>query len=308
MNASQKEYVNRINKVVDYIERNLNGELNLVTLSSIAHFSPFHFHRIFTLITGETLNTFIKRLRLEKSAHFLINDDEMTISDIAFTCGFNSTPVFCRSFKAYFNESAGDFRKQRRKKLSKIYQTDRKDGQVSETSIAYFSNHDQLKKWRLMMKNKNIEVKQMSALDLVYCRHVGQFDRISLAYDKLFRWAGPRGLLRFPETKTVTVYHDDPNITDIEKLRQSACITVNEEVKTEGEIGNMHLDGGKFIVGSFEISAMEFGDAWNAVCLWMAEKGYQPRDAYPYELYHNDHNEHPERKFILDICMPVKEL
>jgi len=40
------------------------------------------------------------------------------------------------------------------------------------------------------------------------------------------RWAGPRGLLQFPKTKTLGVYHDDPEITDPSRLRSSACITV----------------------------------------------------------------------------------
>ncbi len=65
----------------------------------------------------------------------------------------------------------------------------------------------------------NIAVKEMPAMDLIYCRHLGQFDQIGGAYEKLFKWAGPRGLLRFPETKTLTVYHDDPKVVDIEKLQ-----------------------------------------------------------------------------------------
>jgi len=42
------------------------------------------------------------------------------------------------------------------------------------------------------------------------------------------------------------------------------------------------------------------------MCRWVAQSGYQPADASPYELYHNNHEEHPEKKFIVDICIPVK--
>jgi AraC family transcriptional regulator len=62
---------------------------------------------------------------------------------------------------------------------------------------------------------KNITVKEMPAMDLIYCQHAGAFDQIGWAYEKLFKWAGPRGLLRFPETKILTVYHDDPKVVDI---------------------------------------------------------------------------------------------
>jgi AraC family transcriptional regulator len=40
------------------------------------------------------------------------------------------------------------------------------------------------------------------------------------------QWAGSRELLSNPNVKTVTVYHDDPNVIKIENVRQSACITV----------------------------------------------------------------------------------
>ena len=46
MNKYQKEYIHRVNRVVDYIEDNINEQLSLQKVSEIAHFSPFHFHRI----------------------------------------------------------------------------------------------------------------------------------------------------------------------------------------------------------------------------------------------------------------------
>ena len=77
---------------------------------------------------------------------------------------------------------------------------------------------------------------EMLPMDLIYCRHVGQYDQIGGAYEKLFKWADPRGLLCFPETKTLTVYQDDLKVVDIEKLRQSACITVDEVQTSQGTI------------------------------------------------------------------------
>ena len=154
----------------------------------------------------------------------------------------------------------------------------------------------------------NIEVKEMPALDLIYVRHTGAYDQIEAAYEKLFSWAGPRGLIKSSETKTVSVYHDDPKVTDIEKIRQSACIVVDKDTKTEGEVGKMTVDSGKYAVGRFEIGVEGFSKAWDTMCHWLSESGYQPSDGNPYELYHNDHTQHPERKFILDICIPVKPL
>ena len=69
--AYRKEYILRINKAVDYIEKNLDNELSLEKISSAANFSKFHFHRIFAAFTRETLNNYIKRRRLEKEKYVL---------------------------------------------------------------------------------------------------------------------------------------------------------------------------------------------------------------------------------------------
>ncbi|MCK5029357.1 MAG: AraC family transcriptional regulator [Bacteroidales bacterium] len=306
-NSYQKEYIFRINKVIDYIDSNLDKSLNLETLANVANFSPFHFHRIFATFTGETLNGFVKRIRIEKAASLLINDPEIPINEIAYYCGFSSNSVFSRVFKEYFKYSAKDYRQIMLNELSKNSQSNSKIDKLKRSSIDYIRIVELTNKWKNLMKT-NIEVKELPTLDLIYCRHIGQYDQIGKAYEKLFKWAGPRGLLKFPQTKTVTVYHDDPKTTDIEKVRQSACITVETEVKTEGEIGKLSVPAGKHAVGHFEIDVTEFEQAWNAMCIWVSESGYQPADENPYELYHADPEHHPEHKFVLDICIPVKPL
>lgn len=307
MNKYQKEYIYRINKVIDYIEHNLDGELSLAKLSGVANFSQFHFHRIFSAFMGETLNDFIKRKRLEKAAILLINETDKPISEIAEYCGFNSFSVFCRTFRDRFNTNAQDFRDKWENQNSKNHQTESKIREMFPASVSYVCDIKSSNKWRPIMK-KNVEIMEMPAMNVIYCRHTGRFDQISIAYDKLFRWAIPRGLFSPSETKTITYYHDDPKVTEIEKVRQSACLVIKNDVKTEGEIGKMQIQGGRYFVGHFEILPEEFQKAWDSVCVWLSESGYQPAEGNPYELYHNNHEEHPEKKFIVDICIPVKPL
>jgi AraC family transcriptional regulator len=306
-NKYQKEYIFRVNKVIDHIDKNIDKQLNLDVLADVANFSPFHFHRIFTTFTGETLNNFIKRLRVEKSARLLINEPETPISDIAYYCGYNSTSVFCRAFKEYFKVSAKDYREKMLIENSKNRQPDSKIDKLPESSDDYIRIVELNKKWRNIMKT-NIQIKEMPAMDLVYFRYYGPFNQIGTAYEKLFKWAGPRGLLNFPETKTVTVYHDDPKITDMQKVRQDACITVKGEVKADGEFGKQHLKSGKYAVGRFEVGPTEFQKAWDAMCIWVSESGYLPADSSPYELYYEDPEHNANNKFLLDICIPVKPM
>ena len=166
------------------------------------------------------------------------------------------------------------------------------------------------------MKDKNqvkIEVKDMPDFQVAYVRHIGPYQGDSTLFqglfEKLMKWAGPRGLLHFPETTMMCVYHDDPNITQEDKQRVSVCITVPEDTAVEGEVGKMVVPGGKFAVARFEIAADEYGEAWDMVMGgWLPESGYQPDDRLCYEIYQNDPKTHPENLHIVDICLPVQPL
>src|ERR1700730_13139993 len=105
--ASQREYAARINRVLDHIHENLGEELSLSQLAGIAHFSEYHFHRIFRSLMGEALNEFITRLRLERAIWMLRHTPGYDLTAIAVECGFNSLSNFSRTFKKYFDVSPG---------------------------------------------------------------------------------------------------------------------------------------------------------------------------------------------------------
>lgn len=234
-------------------------------ISEIACFSPFHFHRIFSVIIGETPNAFINRIRLEKTASFLINSTDIPLNEIAFKYGFNSATAFSSAFKKYYGISPSEFRDNCKEQYSKI-------GKGKVTFEEYICNIDNIIKWIDM--NAKVEVKEMSEIRMVYMSHVGDYEKIGDVYEKLFRWAGPKGILGSPQMKTITVYHDDPKVTKILQVRQSAGITVERDIAVDGEVGKMTVPGGKYAVGRFEISETEFGTAWDSMCVWVAEEGY----------------------------------
>ena len=69
--------------VVDYIDQHLDSRLDLTTLAGVAHFSPFHFHRLFHALMGESLGDYVRRRRLELAAIRLLSHRDLPIVDIA---------------------------------------------------------------------------------------------------------------------------------------------------------------------------------------------------------------------------------
>jgi AraC family transcriptional regulator len=320
------QYRGRINLALDYIEKNLGKEFTLEEIATVAGFSKYHFHRIFYTFTGETLFQFIQRLRLEKGATMLLYDPGKPVTDIALECGFANSSSFAKSFKQYFGYTATNWRDLGHAACmseSKLGKTDSNsglklsnDGKVLSAINVYieYVNNTQIWRYELMENvNRVVEVKDMPETTLAYVRYVGPYKGDGQLFEelfgKLFGWAGPRDLLRYPETKTIIIYHDNPDITDEAKLRLSVCISVPAETPVDGEIGKMVLPAGKYAHARFELAGDEYQEAWDWVYrTWLPESGYQPDDRPCFEMYHNDPKTHPEGKSIVDICIGVKPL
>src|ERR1700682_5272134 len=95
---SRQEYVARMHRVLEHIDRQLDQQLELDTLARVANFSSFHFHRLFTAWMGETLGDYIRRRRLETSALRLVAQPRLTVTQVALSVGFCSSEAFARAF------------------------------------------------------------------------------------------------------------------------------------------------------------------------------------------------------------------
>jgi AraC family transcriptional regulator len=297
----QADYKNRINRVFEFIDQNLESDLSLNTVSEIAFFSAFHFHRVFKFVTEETLHEYVKRRRIEKSASDLLHKN-ITATEIAHKYGFSDNSSYSRAFKKYFGVSPTEFKNQNPNRFSKIRQLKSKNGQEYPDYEKYICVINNLKNWIKM--NAKIEIKEMSKMDLAYVSSIGPHN-LENAYGKLMQWATPKGLIN-DQTKMITVYHDSFKVTEANKVRMSASILLDKAVETNGEIGLTTIEAGKFIVGSLEIGLKEFEKSWTGLFVWMNENGYKKADREPFEIYYNNYNEHPERKAIIDFCIPIE--
>ncbi len=285
---AKKEYLSRISRCLDFLNRNLDRDLSLNSLADAACFSAFHFHRIFLNLVGETPNEYVRRLRLEKSANMLINFPGRSITDIALDCGFSGSAVFARAFRAYFGVSARRWRAREHVKQHRIARSHAK-----KQATPY-------NKWTAM------EIKTFPAYHIAYVQSREGYNRsIGGAWRTLFRWASPKNLVT-GNTLMIGIPLDNPDITPRGKCRYNACITVPPEVRAEGEVGTGQIAAGKYSVYHFRGKQSLIKDAYSYIYgVWLPQSGWVPKDRPALEIYSGARRQKiPE----YDICLPVKPL
>ncbi|MCK4608251.1 MAG: helix-turn-helix transcriptional regulator [Gammaproteobacteria bacterium] len=98
-----KIYLKRIKRVLSFIETHLDEERSLEELAKIACFSSYHFHRIFTGMVGESVKSYIRRLRLERAARQLLSSSsKLSVTEIAFSAGYQTSESFSKAFFAAY--------------------------------------------------------------------------------------------------------------------------------------------------------------------------------------------------------------
>ena len=155
----KEDYIKRINNIFIFIDENLDQQLNLETIANIGFYSPFHLHRIFKAITNETINEYITRKRIEKTASILLHKREITISELSLQYGFNSNSSFTRTFKKFYGINPTEFRKTNPNKFSKIGKVESKNGEEVGMLEEYICNHCcPIKKEAKLMASKIIVI------------------------------------------------------------------------------------------------------------------------------------------------------
>lgn len=291
------EYIKRANTVLDFIEKNLEAHLSLEILSQKAHYSPFHFHRVFATITNENLTEYVNRKRLERIAAILLVGPHTPLKVLAYKYGFNSESAFSRAFKKHYGITPTHFKSEGSSKLSKI-------GIAPFNTEKYICDIKNLRKWTTM--NAQITLEEIKEIQLAAIGGIGKFEEMGNMFKKLMEWGHKNDLLLSSNFKALTVYHDNPHVTDMAKVRYSTAVTITKNFKAEEAIRPLTIQSGHYAVGHFEISSNAFPKAWKSMSLWVIENGYQFRDAEYFEVYLNDYKTHPKQKHIINIYVPVE--
>jgi AraC family transcriptional regulator len=325
--SPHSEYSKRMNRVLDYIDAHLDAPLDLPTLAEVAHFSPFHFHRVFAAWMDETLGDYLRRRRLEVAAIRLSVNPNETILNIALTVGFGSGEAFARAFKRHFDETqsgwqAGsdarhskqlaDMRHSRNLTLRKLGQTESNLGQaIGKTDQAQGKENGEHTDFAhlTLESTLNVQLKSLPAARIAYMRHIGPYGpAVGQFWMQTFvPWMAAHNLFTYPR---YGIGHDDPSITPAEKCRYDACVEVPADFVATGQALVTTLPGGRYALAAFEGTSEDIGPAWMRMFReWIPANGMQP-DARPcFEYYAPDAKYDPATGvFACDICVPVRPL
>ena len=292
--------MDRINRAIDHIVINLEVPLNLETVARAAHFSPFHFHRIFQALVGETPTRFIKRLRLERALTILARNPQRSLTEIALACGFSSPSDFSRSFKQRYGvpPSAFDldtFRGERRKELEAIVES---SGMVARLEkLPPGENPDGFE----------VELCELPARHVAYTRVFDPFrpDAASSACLRMLDWAIERGLA---DGQWLGYMWDNPEIVALEDCRYDVGLVVPDfsQVEPEGEVGR--FDFPPMRVAQVEMRGpidMEMRLLEWFYRSWLPSSGYVPDDQPAFEAWIGRPFAHGMEHFEIHAQIPV---
>ena len=198
---TKAEYLRRINMAMEFIENNLEQSIQLDDVARSSHFSAYHFHRIFHALVGETVNDYISRKRMERSARMLMFRAEMNITDVAVAGGFSSGANFSKAFKLYFGVSPSDLRtykpgKDEDSKIGKLYSKYGKEFKPQDLYSQFVTQSGVFDKDKLEELLMNIKVEDIQEKIIAYLSSPKgyELDSVYETWDKVSQWAEANGV------------------------------------------------------------------------------------------------------------------
>jgi AraC family transcriptional regulator len=296
--AAPADYVERTNRAIDYIVRNLARPLRLEDIAQEAGFSPFHFHRVFRAIIGETLKQFVKRQRLERALYLMSHAPNRDLTEIALDCGFSSSSDFSRSFKQRFEvpPSVFDlkaFRKSRRAEFEALILS--QENGPSLPRLPCGENPDGFE----------VKLRNIPARTVAYIRVLDPYQGTAVveACQRLITWAEKRSLA---DSQWLGYMWEDPEIVALKDCRYDVAVVV-DDVEPVGEIGRfdfpaMHI-AELSLSGSIELEQRALDWIFGT---WLPTSSYEPSEHPVFEAWKGRPFAHGFEHFELSCQLPIK--
>lgn len=152
----------------------------------------------------------------------------------------------------------------------------------------------------------DVEVREVPPMRVAFMRHVGPYPTVGSTWEKLAPMLGTRGLLG-PDTKFIGVGYDDPEVTPPEKIRYDACVTVDDDIEPDGEMGVQTIGGGAYAVTIHHGPYGNLGETYAALCgEWLPRSGRALRTAPCMEIYLNDPDGADSEELLTEVYLAVE--
>ena len=288
--SSRALYEARLHRVLSHIDARLGEPLALPELAAVAHFSPYHFHRLFIAWTGQTLGDYVRRRRLERAATRLAAQPRASVLDVAIGVGFGSGEAFARAFKQQFGCSPSSWRGRRR--LSPVEPPNRNLDQAASAPAPQHAAPCLPSPTEPPPAGLRVAVPVVESppVSVAYLRRHGSYGPELTAF-----WvstvtpglaaAGLKGRSLYG------ISHDDPDVVPAERCRYDACVHIEPGQAVADAAGGLRaftaqLPGGRYAVASLTGDNAAINAAWRWLFRqWLPDSGWQLDDRPTFEHY-----------------------
>jgi AraC family transcriptional regulator len=278
---SRLAYAKRLSRVTSHIAENLDSPLELESLAAIAHFSPWHFHRVYRELTGETVGDAVRRMRLHRAAGELLRSAQ-DLAPIARRAGYGSVAAFSRAFSTSYGLPPGEFRK-RGQQLDQVPPTEKELSSMYDVTIAPFQGF------------------RLAAIE-----HRGDYQKVGSAFERAFAWAASRGALAMPP-RSVGIYYADAESVPESELRAHAGVVVRPDTIVDDGIQIVDvpplLCASVLHQGPYAELDRPYRFLYRA---WLPQAGRDPADHPCFEEYLNDARAVPPSECLTRIYLPLE--
>lgn len=222
-------YHRRMLRVLDYIEKHLDDDLDLETMSGVAAFSKFHFHRQFKALFGVSVHRYIQLARLRRASQQLVDGDADSVTDVAVGAGYSAPDAFARVFRQRFGQSPSSFRRS-------------PDWEPWLAAIRPL-NIARSKAMQVIFDPDAVNVRQVSPVRIAIFEHRGDPEGVDATIQRFIAWRKAAGLS--PRTSpTFSIWHSERRPANPAEYAIDLCVglaadhafeTLGEPVKV-GEI------------------------------------------------------------------------
>jgi AraC family transcriptional regulator len=291
--------VERVNRAIDHVVQNLDRPVRLAEVARAACFSPFHFHRVFRSVVGETLGQFVARVRLERALQMMARAPRRPLTEIALACGFASSSDFSRAFKQRYGLAPSRFdlaawRDSRRGELQAVV-NDAAPHQVGRLPAG--ENPDGFR----------VELRDLPARTVAYIRVLDPYHGSGVvdAIGRLMAWAEERGVA---DGQWLGYQWEDPEIVALEDCRYDVALEV-ERVEPDGEIGRYDFPAMRVaqveVKGGIELELRALDWLFGT---WLPASGYVPDEQPCFEAWIGRPFAHGFEHFEVHAQLPVRPL